>query len=118
MTMAGMAEVLAAHQKYGMGMSGDSPDTCKCRAKIYPAANDGYIEDRRDNAFADHVADELTKAGYGSLQETKAAVWDEAYWTGVQDQMDAADHSSDDFGIPGGFPVRPARVNPYQQEAA
>lgn len=68
---AGMVEVIAAHQKRSMGMSGDSPDTCKCRVKVYPADGETYIEERRDTAFAAHVAEELAKAGYGKLPEVQ-----------------------------------------------
>ena len=55
MNAAGMAEVIAAHEYDFIGLA------CRCEAAC------GADEDAL--SYAAHVADELTKAGYGSLQD-------------------------------------------------
>lgn len=65
-----------------------------------------------------HLADELTKAGYGNVQEAKASAWDDGYALGVDDYRISLEYTSNDFGIRGGFHVNPARVNPHRKASA
>ncbi len=56
-----IASVLAKHQRRSMGLTGSSPDTCACGARIMPTPSQGWddyrdISDRRDEAFAAHQA--------------------------------------------------------------
>src|SRR3954467_15861086 len=56
-------DILAAHQRQGLGASEDSPYYCKCGARIYPAT-EGFAENdsnlvRRGFAFAAHQVDAL-----------------------------------------------------------
>lgn len=60
------ARVLAEHQIAWTGMTGTSPDTCACGAKIAPAESLRDYEDifaRRSRAFAAHQAVMLAAAG-------------------------------------------------------
>lgn len=52
-----MRKVLTEHQIESHGISGDTPDTCRCGERVLPLwANASIIEEARDAAFAAHQA--------------------------------------------------------------
>lgn len=58
-------QVLARHQRAGMGLSGNSPDTCTCGERVYPDKGEPEISLRRDVAFASHQNEQLKEAVAG-----------------------------------------------------
>jgi hypothetical protein len=67
-------EILAKHQRRATGMTGNSPDTCACGERIFPAPTKGWddysdIMDRRDEALAAHQASVLAEQGYSKPRE-------------------------------------------------
>ena len=117
-----MAEVIAAHSGYTVKMPDDPRGpfllVCSGCGDERPIINEvGKVRTpaQRHNT---HVAEELTKAGYGSVHEALATAWDHGYALGIADHRASLDYTTDDFGIPGGGPVAPARANPYLSAAA
>lgn len=115
--MSDMADVIAAHTPTRWRSFTNDNVVLRCCGTDFGNAtkkpNRGD-EERAQVAHAAHVADELTKAGFGSVQDAKRQAWDEGYVLGVDDHRTSLEYSSNDFGIPGNMPVAPARVNPYE----